>query len=772
MPGAAGDSSDPGVSMFQYESLRARAYDDFSDLKQWMSANPNRIAEHFERYEKHITEFQKEGRLSRRALRFMTKRATNDEKERDYIDYFGITNLGQLPPEGLRASAHFWRETLERERIPKDVASLDDAIDAFSRVISTDIPEEQLRWLGGRLERLYQILPEFVLQNDGMDKVLRTVMGVMALTAAEAVDAPAAERNDRVARSIAPAYFYAATYPIVDDVLQDSDYVRDANDASRYHSAILHGLTTGEDISPADMPDHPLAEELLTVYNEMRLRLPFDDYRDTYYALESMYRAQHNDATAAISADTTEADVYVPIMIKASLSRIVGHMITGRTLPPERSGRMLQTLLRQQLADDRRDVMEDLRASRQTPFTLPSTHPELPFENPLLYHIAQEAYIGHRAYADEDPDRVNHVLSKVGAYDMAYSLSTSASYAQYMAEHFGDQGGPLDHLIRVAASLGRHAVTSKQLTTPDKHLAAALSQHLSERDPQSMDPRTYISDVLPYVDELLARELPGDSAIEEVMIYALEAGGKRIRPALTLMLAESLGVPRESVNPLLVSSEFAHTASLLFDDLPAQDDAPLRRGQETAHIKFPEYDAQLAGIAMLAHSTGVLGRLGEHFPPDRVNAVVEYAGTILGPHKLCLGQHMDLAADTSSTAESIIEMYNLKTSTLIEHALVPLMMLEGRPAEEIAAMQRYAYHAGIVFQLRDDILDASSSSDVMGKLDRQDGDKQNIVTRCGVEEAQSMLETHVQGATEALEQLPFPTDLLKKLVVYFATRNR
>lgn len=754
---------DTHSSMFHYDSLRDRIREDFSHLQEWASGNPDVIAEHFDLYERHITDL-KTSELSGQAI--------NHRKEREYADYFGITNLGRLPPDTLRTEVHAWRQTVGLEPASLNFSSPRDAVRQLTRYIPGDVPDDLAEWSGERLERLYHILPEFVLRQEGMKKVLRTMMGVVALAAAESHGDPSEERRDRIAKAVAPAYFYAATYPIVDDILHDSDYVSDSKDKSRYHAAIIKGLSTGEDINESELPDHPLAEEMLAIYNEMRQILPFDKYRDTYYALESMYLAQHLDANINVSDLSEEADLYVPITIKASLSRIVAHMITGHDIGPERAARMLRTLLRQQIADDQRDIVDDLHERRATPFTLRVTNPELEFTNPLFYRIAQEAYVWHEVYAQEDSERVREALSKFGAYDMAHTLSSDAAHAYYITEHFGDQGGPLDHLIRTASCLGKVVVSSVVLSTPDKHLAKTLNENIPDRDPQLMDPRTYISDALPYINEILLSELDENSELEEVMRYALESGGKRVRPAMTLMLAESLGVSRESLRPLLISTEFAHTASLIFDDLPAQDNATLRRGREAVHIKFSESDAQLAGISMIAHSIGVLGRLGEHFSADRVNEVVQYMGMMLGAQKLCLGQHMDLAGKKYGTTDEIIEMYSLKTSTMIEGALVPLMMLAGRPGEEVEAMRQYAYHAGIVFQLRDDILDTTSTPDMMGKNSEQDGDKQNIVTTLGIDGAQSLLDMHLQSAVESLDQLPFPTDLLRGIATYFATRKK
>jgi geranylgeranyl pyrophosphate synthase len=192
------------------------------------------------------------------------------------------------------------------------------------------------------------------------------------------------------------------------------------------------------------------------------------------------------------------------------------------------------------------------------------------------------------------------------------------------------------------------------------------------------------------------------------------------------------------------------------------------------HVQFGEDRAQLTGIAMISSAFGLLATLGEHFPNDRVNDVVTYVGSVLGPERLCLGQDMDLRmerADSNSTGEEIIQMYSLKTSTMIEAALVPLMMLTGRPVGEIQHIKEYAHHAGIVFQIRDDLLDTTATSENLGKDTGSDGSKVNVVRAYGADEAQRCMQQHLEAAIAACQAMPYNTYLLQGIVTHFAERT-
>jgi geranylgeranyl pyrophosphate synthase len=265
--------------------------------------------------------------------------------------------------------------------------------------------------------------------------------------------------------------------------------------------------------------------------------------------------------------------------------------------------------------------------------------------------------------------------------------------------------------------------------------------------------------------------MPG---LESVITYALGGEGKRLRPALTMMVAEGLGVEKEYIRPLLAAIEVFHSASLVFDDLPAQDDAVLRRGRPVTHLAYPEGDAQVAGVSMIAQSFAMLGRLHEHFPADRVVRVIDYVGRVLGG-QLCEGQHLDLVMERASDSvpgEQIIKMYSLKTSSLLEAASVPLLMLSGRPESEIAHMRGFAEHAGIVYQIRDDIIDATARQEDAGKDTGSDEDKINLVRSFGLQEADRRLSWHAVQAVDHCRQLPFDTRLLQGILQHFAERRR
>lgn len=760
-------------SSFAYDSIRQETSEAYERFLAWREENPEAIEIHTERYLKHFSSIARSQRLSTRiGTRIASRNAKLDVPHlHDELDYFGIINLGEVLTEAAPndvARAIEIADTIRSTRRPDNYTP--KTLQEYLELILPDIRDtEELHWLIDRFQHLETILPEFAIRQGGIGKAARTIMGVMAVATVTHKDLPPEDRQTRLAATLRPAYSFGITYPIIDDILQDSGYIADPSDRHAYHHAIVQGLGTGAQIELSTLPDHPLSEEMLAAYEWLLEAFPFTTHPDLYASLASMYRAQHEDATINPDTIANPQDFFSLIGAKASLSRIVANHLAGRRLTHEQRLRFTGSLLRNQLLDDTRDYRSDLDAGRITPYTLAALRPDLSTGNPLAHTMAYEAFVAHTFY--ENSAHVGYILAKFGSLEIARQLAGDRSILAEMENLFGDTES-LRQLLGAVAGLPKGVRNSPAMLRNDRTLEKLIGANSHNRDPQIVDPRTYISDTMDRVNTLLKDEFAKDNPVHKVIRYTLEAGGKRVRPSLTLMLANSLGIDSRRLDPLLISVELAHTATLLFDDLPAQDDAKLRRGQPTAHVQFAEYEAQLAGISMIAHALGVLSQLKEHFPSDRVTEVVEYVGTSLGAERLSLGQHMDLSLTEQAAVPEILEMYRLKTSSMLEAPLVSLMILADRPSHERILIQQYADNAGIVFQLRDDILDATASTQITGKDSNMDAGKQNIVRTLGVEEAQSLLETHLAQALEACEQLPFPTTLLQNLVKYFATRKK
>jgi geranylgeranyl pyrophosphate synthase len=743
---------------------------------RWRDEHPDLIAEHINDHTGQLVEAAADYGYSERFMRWVSPSREREFRERRLtreIGFFCVYNMGVMPDTGVIEQ---FRRTVERplgtDDVKGQIANGQDNITTLLGVFGTHIPvlrdTPELSRLGDQLRHLNRILPESVIQDGGMGKATRTMAGVLTIGVYDTLGEPDEARRDHLQHILPGAYAYGAMYPIIDDTLQDSDYIGRA-DREKYHKAILEGVRTGVSVEPSKLPDHPLAEELRAIHGMLLSAFPFDRYRHLYDAGESMYLAQHRDSllTSEDVAVRGLTSIYPDIFIKAAMSRVIANIMGRRRLDDSYYNGIKINFINQ-LRDDLQDRENDRKAGRITPFTYPKEQLDT---NPLYDLFAYSAYVVHEVF-DNDP-RAADTLAHFSAARLAINLFNNPDQARDLVETYGATK-EITRFFQTALSITpRVAKGLRRLDTKYQDVAADLFKHRVQTD---IDPRTFVTDRLQYIEDVICKgsDTMVQTPIKDIMDYALAAGGKRLRPALTLMLAEGMGVPYRTMEPLMRAVESFHTASLVFDDLPAQDDAALRRGKPTAHIAFDEAGAQLAGIGLISTGFGMLSELSKYYPAYKVNEVIRYFGLVLGPERLCHGQDMDLRMDRTEDAsgEAIIHMYNLKTSTLIEAALVPVLMLHGRPRAEMELVQSYAYHAGIVFQIRDDILDAISTSTALGKDAGNDADKVNIVRVYGLDEAQKMMCAHLDKAIASCARLPFNTDLLQGTVNHFASRTK
>jgi len=247
---------------------------------------------------------------------------------------------------------------------------------------------------------------------------------------------------------------------------------------------------------------------------------------------------------------------------------------------------------------------------------------------------------------------------------------------------------------------------------------------------------------------------PQTEKICESMLYSLMAGGKRIRPVLCLAAAEMFGGTEEQSMPTAVALEMIHTMSLIHDDLPSMDNDDLRRGKPTNHIVYGEDVAILSGDALLSTSFEHVARNTKNVTPDRILDVICRLGKSVGHVGLAGGQVMDLQCEAKgdATLDELRWIHTHKTATLLEVAVASGAILGGATPEEVAACERYALDIGLAFQVADDILDVTASTEDLGKTAAKDlvADKTTYVKLLGLDGAKAEAKRLVDEAKEAL----------------------
>lgn len=269
---------------------------------------------------------------------------------------------------------------------------------------------------------------------------------------------------------------------------------------------------------------------------------------------------------------------------------------------------------------------------------------------------------------------------------------------------------------------------------------------------------------------------PGPAAerVVAAMRHGSLEGGKRLRPLLVRQAAAIFNVAPASALTAGLAVEMIHCYSLIHDDLPAMDDDDLRRGRPTVHKAFDEATAILAGDALLTHAFGLLSDPACHPDPSvRIALVTELvAGS--GAGGMVGGQMRDIEGEKGGfSGDEISTMQAMKTGALIRASVRMGAMLGGADARALSVLTAYAEAAGRAFQLADDILDVTATSEAMGKATGKDATagKQTLVAQLGLDGAKARLAQTVNDALSALRTFGPKADGLRATARYFASRE-
>jgi geranylgeranyl diphosphate synthase type II len=269
------------------------------------------------------------------------------------------------------------------------------------------------------------------------------------------------------------------------------------------------------------------------------------------------------------------------------------------------------------------------------------------------------------------------------------------------------------------------------------------------------------------------RDDGGDYGLREAMRYAALGGGKRIRAVLTLSFAHASGGDMRDALDAACAVEMLHAYSLIHDDLPCMDDSDLRRGKPSNHIIYGEWMATLAGDALQAAAFERV--LSAPLPPERTTRMALTLARAAGPDGICGGQAGDMSsAGKTLTQDEVRRIHERKTAALFKaSARMGVEAVDGGD-ERVMAAERYADSLGLAFQIRDDLLDATSDTVSLGKPARNDeiGDKNTFASLLGAAECERIIEKETRKAVDALRASFEETEFLIWLAHSLSRRER
>ncbi len=281
------------------------------------------------------------------------------------------------------------------------------------------------------------------------------------------------------------------------------------------------------------------------------------------------------------------------------------------------------------------------------------------------------------------------------------------------------------------------------------------------------------------IEEILKKYLPEETGFQktvlEAMNYSVTAGGKRLRPMLMQETYRMFGGSGQVIEPFMAAIEMIHTYSLVHDDLPAMDNDEYRRGRKTTHAVYGEALGILAGDALLNYAfETAAGALSQELN-ERTARAIQVLAEKAGIYGMIGGQVVDVESEGQAVSKEKLDfIYRLKTSALIESSMMIGALLAGASKEEVDKIRRTAQDVGLAFQIQDDILDVTSTLEVLGKPIHSDekNEKTTYVTLEGLNQAKQDVEEISKRALATLASLGRENPFLEELITMLITREK
>lgn len=268
------------------------------------------------------------------------------------------------------------------------------------------------------------------------------------------------------------------------------------------------------------------------------------------------------------------------------------------------------------------------------------------------------------------------------------------------------------------------------------------------------------------LDQLLPKASAEPKWLHEAMRWSTFAGGKRFRPLLVFAVGAMFDVPKTRIERTAAAVEMIHTFSLIHDDLPAMDDDDLRRGLPTCHIKFDEATAILAGDALLALAFKAIADDESLETDTRLQLISELAEATGTPQGMVAGQQLDILSENKEIDGADLEAIHLhKTGALIRFSARSAAIAASASEADLAAVTEFATGLGLLFQITDDLLDATQSTDVLGKTAGKDEErrKSTYVSLYGIERANELARETKDAAVASLSHFADRAEMLRQI---------
>ncbi|WP_203248563.1 polyprenyl synthetase family protein [Sporosarcina beigongshangi] len=638
--------------------------------------------------------------------------------------------------------------------------------------------EPAMIWVMDKLKTVSSNIPKGMDAAEAKRKLIKIMAGViMHVNEEMAADSTPEERTQKLDEAIRLGYCYGLTYPFIDDLLDAN--VLTEKEKKRFAELIRTTLITGAVPELGEWTGENagliryIHSELRDAFEYMKANQRPETRRKFFEQSYVFFYAQEVDRTKDLSnANYSNEELYIPVILKSSYSRLISRSVISA---PEDEGFDNRTFLYgiyNQLADDFADMFDDMDEGRVTPYTYYIKYHEqrLDLINPFELYWTVISNLIHNVY-HSDSKTCEVILDRAINGLKRFKKRMGTKQYNEVMRLFATENPKFDDVVQ------RMVRKADDVDFFDKLLRDHMVTNLKNERKEQEDFLETIESVRNQINSLLNIPTIGNvSLMQEPIIdaanYSLEGDGKRLRPIMTwVMGVNEYGLNKSAIVPLLKSLEYMHTASLIFDDLPSQDDASTRRGRPTLHQVYDIAMAELTGLYLTQKAIEEQASL-DQFDPKTVLSLIQYSSKITGD--MCRGQAMDLDSKGKQlTLEQLNVMCFYKTGIAFEASLIMPAILADAKESEMEALKTFARHAGIAFQIKDDLLDVEGDLTVLGKPIGKDAENNNttFVSVLGVTGAQKAMWEHYCYAMEVLQEIPRNITFLKHLLNYIVNRD-
>ncbi|WHY78752.1 polyprenyl synthetase family protein [Neobacillus sp. WH10] len=645
------------------------------------------------------------------------------------------------------------------------------------RIAQKEGVESTMIWVVNKLKNVAANIPKGMDAEQAQRKLIKIIAGVLMHTVEEMDDKLSpAERTQKLNKAIRLGYAYGLTYPFIDDLL-DANVLSD-KEKKQYSDLIRTTLITGSVPKLGEWSGKTkdliryIHSELRDAFEYIKTQQRQETRKNFFEQAYVFFNSQEVDRVKDLSnANYTNEELYIPIILKSSSSRLIVRSVISAPKDEDFDSLTFFYGIYNQLADDFADMFDDMEEGAVTPYTYylkyHDRRPDL--INPFELYWSVISNLIHNVY-HSDSKTCEVILDRaINGLKRFKARMGTKKYNEVM-ELFSSGNPKFNRIIQIMVR------KADDVDFFDKLLRDQIITNLKNEKKEQEDFLDTIEIVRNQINNILKIPKLEDVSMEDPIIdaanYSLKGNGKRLRPIMTwVMGVNGYGLNSSAVVPLLRSLEYMHTASLIFDDLPSQDNASTRRGRPTLHHVYNIAIAELTGLFLSQKAIEQQASL-DQFDSKTVLKLIQYSAQLT--EIMCKGQAMDLDSKGKQlTLEQLNRMCFYKTGVAFEASLIMPAILAHAKEFEMKALKKFAHHAGIAFQIKDDLLDVEGDQILLGKPIGKDAENNNstFVSILGKEGARKEMWEHYCLAMETLQDVPRNTTFLKHLLNYIVNRD-